>query len=870
MSAVASFVRRGLLAALLLGAAAAGGEPRTVRVGVYANEPKIFLNAQGRATGVFADLLQAIASAEGWQLQWQRCDWSACLQELEAGRLDLMPDVAYTAERAARFDFHQRPVMHSWSQVYRHPKVPIQSVLDLQDKRVAVLEGSVQAGLFQELVSSFGVRVQLVPVPTLDEGFAQVAAGRADAAIANHFFGGRQAARYRLAETAIVFQPSRLYYASPRGRNADLLAAIDRHLGQWQDDPRSLYYALIRQWGGQMPEPQVPRGLWWALAALAAALLLALALAWLLRRQVAARTHALQQAKEEVERFKAIFDQSGFAAWIAGLDGALVYVNAHCARLRGLPEAELIGQRYLTLYADDGLDEAQAYWRAIADGRTPAPAELLLRGADGRTWPLLTSGLLLRDAQGQPALLACTALDISERKRAEEQIHQLAYYDGLTGLPNRRLLLDHLQHALAVSRRHGSNGALLFVDLDHFKTINDTLGHDYGDLLLREVAARLRTCVRVGDTVARLGGDEFVVLVEDLDTTSAVAAAQAEGVGRKIMAALSRPYLLAGREQYSTPSIGVALFGPASRQPEELLQQADLAMYQAKAAGRNALRFFDPQMQTAVSERAALLADLRQALPAAQLQVHWQPQVQADGRITGAEALLRWQHPQRGAVSPAQFIPLAEDSGLIHELGLWVLQQACAQLVAWAQDEALRALSLSVNVSVQQFRHPDFVPRVLQALRDSGADATRLKLEITESLLMLDVEEVVGKMEALRRAGVGFSLDDFGTGYSSLAYLKRLPLQQLKIDASFVRDLLTDPNDAAIVRTIIALAQALELQVVAEGVETAAQRAALAAQGCQAYQGFLYSRAVPADELARLARAGLLPPREAAQQGALA
>jgi diguanylate cyclase (GGDEF)-like protein/PAS domain S-box-containing protein len=841
------------LALWLASAATASAEPREVRVGVYPNEPKIYLGADGRATGIFADLLAEIAAREGWRLQYQPCAWQDCLEALRAGRIDLMPDVAYSAGRERRFDFHQVPVMHSWSQVYRHRDVDINSILDLDGKRVALLAGSIQEGLFKELVAGFGVRPVLLPVRSLDDAFDLVARREADAAIANHFFGNRQAGRYRLLDTAIVFQPARLFFASGEGRNAELLAAIDRQLRSWQDDPRSIYYAIVRQWGGQMPEPVVPRAFWWGLASVGGLLVLVLAAALLLRRQVVARGDRLRAVNEEVGRFKAIFDQSGFAAWIAGLDGRIVYANARCAALLGAEPQELLGRRYLSLYAPSQQQAAQDYWRAISDSRLPGERELVMLGRDGSEFPMLTSGLLLRDAGGRPDMLACTAVDISDRKQAEEKIHQLAFYDALTGLPNRRLLMDHLAHALAVSARQGHGGALLFIDLDHFKTINDTLGHEVGDQLLREVATRLRVSVRVGDTVARLGGDEFIVLIENLDHTPPLAAGQAEGVGRKIMTALSRPYALDGREVYTTPSVGVTLFGRDRQPADELLKQADLAMYQAKAAGRNSLRFFDPRMQTVVAERAALQDDLRAALQARQFELHLQPQVEQSGLVSGAEALLRWRHPTRGYVPPVVFIPVAEDSGMIHELGQWVLESACAQLVAWAGDAALRGLSLAVNVSVQQFRHPDFVSRVIEAVRQSGVDATRLKLEITESLLMLDVEEVIAKMELLRAQGIGFSLDDFGTGYSSLGYLKRLPLEQLKIDASFVRDLLTDLHDAAIVRTIIALAHSLGLKVVAEGVETEAQRQALAAEGCPAYQGYLFSRPVPAPEFERLA-----------------
>ncbi len=447
-----------------------------------------------------------------------------------------------------------------------------------------------------------------------------------------------------------------------------------------------------------------------------------------------------------------------------------------------------------------------------------------------------------------------TGRDITARKIAEDEIERLAFYDPLTQLPNRRLLLDRLQHALASSARSGRNGALLFIDLDNFKTLNDTLGHDKGDLLLQQVAQRLATCVREGDTVARLGGDEFVVMLEGLSENAEEAATQTEVVGEKIVATLNQPYLLAGYEHRSTPSIGVTLFGGHQNAIDELLKQADLAMYQAKAAGRNTLRFFDPKMQAMVTDRAALEADLREAVSQGQFVLYYQSQVDRDGRRTGAEVLVRWRHPRRGIVSPVEFIPLAEETGLILPLGNWVLETACAQLAKWADQPDTAHLSLAVNISANQLQRADFVAQVLAILGSTGANPQRLKLELTESLLLSDVENSIAKMSALKAKGVGFSLDDFGTGYSSLSHLKRLPLDQLKIDQSFVRDILIDPNDAAIAKMVVALAESMGLTVIAEGVETEAQRDYLARQGCHAYQGFLFSRPVPLDEFEEFVR----------------
>jgi diguanylate cyclase (GGDEF)-like protein len=446
--------------------------------------------------------------------------------------------------------------------------------------------------------------------------------------------------------------------------------------------------------------------------------------------------------------------------------------------------------------------------------------------------------------------------DVTEREKTHAEIHRLAFHDALTMLPNRRLLTDRLQHALAAGARSGHFGAVLLIDLDNFKTLNDTLGHDKGDLLLQQVAQRLVTCVRAGDTVARLGGDEFVVILEGLNENPVEAATQTETVGDKVLATLSQPYLLAGHENRSTPSIGITLFGSQQTSIEELLKQADLAMYQSKTAGRNTLRFFDPQMQAMVADRAALEVELRAAVRQQQFVLYYQPQAVGAGRLTGSEALVRWQHPQRGMVLPAEFISLAEETGLILPLGLWVLETACTQLARWADQPSMAHLSLAVNVSANQLHQDDFVDQVLTVLARTGARPQRLKLELTESLLVSNVENTIAKMAALKAHGVGFSMDDFGTGYSSLSSLKRLPLGQLKIDQGFVRGILIDPNDAAIAKMVIALAESMGLAVIAEGVESEAQRDFLARLGCQAYQGYLFSRPLPLDEFEEFVKRG--------------
>ncbi|MDP3464465.1 MAG: EAL domain-containing protein, partial [Sulfuricurvum sp.] len=439
-------------------------------------------------------------------------------------------------------------------------------------------------------------------------------------------------------------------------------------------------------------------------------------------------------------------------------------------------------------------------------------------------------------------------LQQTQRQLSDEKINQLAFFDQLTGLPNQALLLDRLKQAMASSSRSDHYGALLFIDLDNFKVLNDTLGHDMGDTLLKQAARRLSLCVREGDTVARFGGDEFVIVLSGLGQSETDAAAASEMIAEKILVSLNQTYFLNEVSYRSTASIGVTLFKGDLSSVDNLMKQSDLAMYKSKEAGRNGLSFFDPKMELVLKERAILEEDLRRGINEKQFLLYYQPQMMDDGSISGVEALVRWQHPQRGMVSPMEFIPVAEETGLILPLGDWILKTACEQLALWSHSEKTQTMTIAVNVSIRQFSQNNFVDRVSSILEASGANSQRLKLELTESLLVHNVEDVIKKMVAIKAKGVSFSLDDFGTGYSSLSYLKRLPLDQLKIDQSFVRDILTDANDTIICQSIIALAESMGLSVIAEGVETQEQRNTLAEIGCHAYQGYWFSRPLPLEE----------------------
>lgn len=552
-------------------------------------------------------------------------------------------------------------------------------------------------------------------------------------------------------------------------------------------------------------------------------------------------TQALLDEKERAETtLRGISD----AVSTTDEQGLLLQVNpAALAMFEATSAAQVIGKSMLDFVAPEHRTVYTDMLDHVAAGGTRQLQFEVLGLSGGRHW-LEANAVPFRGYEHAAHLTV--ARDVTDRKLAEEKINMLAFYDHLTGLANRTLLLDRLRQTMTASSRSASYSALLFIDLDKFKTLNDTLGHNMGDELLAQLAQRLTSSVRAGDTVARLGGDEFVVMLVGLDASVAVAATQIETVGGNIQAALDKEYQLKDVSYQCTASIGATLFNGLQVDADTLLKQADLAMYRSKDAGGNSLHFFDSKMELAVLHHAAIELDLREAIRLGQFLLHYQAQIE-DERLTGVEALVRWQSPKRGLVFPAAFIPLAEETGLILPLGQWVLDTACTQLVLWAVEPNMSHLTIAVNVSARQFLHGAYVEQVLATLERTGANPQRLKLELTESVLVSDLESVIQKMLALRSRGIGFSLDDFGTGYSSLSYLKRLPLDQLKVDQAFVREIGSSPEDVAIVKTIVTLGQSLGLAVIAEGVETAAQRNLLADLGCHMYQGYYFSRPLPID-----------------------
>ena len=564
----------------------------------------------------------------------------------------------------------------------------------------------------------------------------------------------------------------------------------------------------------------------------------------------------LLQENNAYLRVAATVFESQQAMMITDAHANILRVNNAFVQVTGFTHEEAVGNNPKMLRSERHHAEFYAEMWSVLSRSRYWQGEIWNRRKNGEEFPCWLTISTVVDANDEVTHYVGAFSDITSYKQAEEKIHNLAFYDSLTGLPNRRLLIDRIALANASSVRNKNYGALMFLDLDNFKILNDTRGHELGDHLLVEVARRLQACVREKDTVARLGGDEFVIMLDDLDEESRQAIAQAETVAEKLLGSLAEPYQLLATAQGApisiehrcTGSIGITLFHFHEDSVDEMLKRADAAMYQAKAAGRNTIRFFDPAMQKILQARTELEAQLHRSLDNNELSLHYQLQVDADGNSIGVEALLRWNHPERGMVAPAEFIPLAEDNGYIVPIGLWVLNVACRQIKQWEGDARLKKLALAVNVSARQFRQGDFVDKVRDAVADSRINPALLKIELTESIVLDNVKDAIAKMRALKELGVHLSMDDFGTGYSSLSYLQRLPLDELKIDQSFVHDLLGSSDNETIIRTIIVLANGLNMTIIAEGVETREQFDLLKAKGCGGFQGYLFGRPLPPKE----------------------
>lgn len=795
------------------------------------------------AGGFTVELWKAVAAEAGLNYSIRVLPFHEILQEFKDGKIDVLINLAKSDERKAFADFTVPHVIVNGGIFVRKNQSKVHVESDLVDQSIIVLK----ADLAHDYAVSKGLGKELVLVDTIEKGLRLLASGKHDAMLLSKIAGLQSLKSTGISNLEVlkvnVGFSQKFSFAVQKGQS-ELLSKLNEGLAITKTN--DTYTKVYEKWFGVYEDKSdaLIEILMYLMAP--TLLLLGLSLYFYFSRKIE------RKKSDDEMKIAAIAFETQEGMMVTDVNSIIIRVNKAFTKITGFSAEEAIGKSpnqfnsgrqsddfYLTMW---GKVQHDGFWEG----------EVWNRRKNGEIYPEHLTITAVKDAKGITTNYVATLNDITMSKAASEEIKNLAFYDSLTQLPNRRLLLERLDRALVKSNRSGQYGGLLFLDLDNFKILNDTLGHDVGDVLLKQVAIRLGSCVRESDTVARLGGDEFIVLLEELSTQDIEAATQTREIAQKIFSSLNQPYELTKYTHHSTSSIGVILFNGHEHGVDELLKKADIAMYHAKTEGRNTLRFFDPNMQEVITERAEMENALRSAIKKNQFELYYQMQVDRDGLAIGAEALIRWHHPDRGVISPFSFIPLAEDTGLILPIGQWVLETACAQLTNWKQNQMTQDLSISINVSAKQLFQSDFVKQVQTTIQRYDINPKLLKIELTESMLVDNINDIIIKMDELSKAGISFSLDDFGTGYSSLQYLKKLPLSQLKIDQSFVRDIATDNSDRAIVRTIITMASSLGVGVIAEGVEKEEQRQYLLENGCSFFQGYLYSMPLPIDLFEKL------------------
>ncbi len=823
---------------------AAQSEPRDhLIIGLYENPPKVYRDQTQRPAGLFVELIEAIARDQGWTLDYHDCEWSACLDALETGAIDLMPDVAATDDRRGRFAFHQVPVTQAWSQLYRPAHLDLLTLDDLRGLRISVLRDSVQQSWFK---SRPELGVDLVPVASMLEGFIAIESGDADAAATNNFFGARFASTYGLAEAAITFDQQSLHFAAPLTAAPDLLTTIDSTLLEWKAQRDSPFFKALER--ALVPEPVVTMPHWVAPLTIALLLIVGLLVGFsaVLRWRVKVRTHALEHSRQQLEH---VLDSSTAVLYQACSDTLKPFwVSPNVSRLFRLAPADVCAEGLweMQILEDDRSKRRRVANELIATGQVAIDYRIV-DGA-GKVRHLRDEMRTLALDDGRTEVIG-TWSDLTSDYEQREQISYLTSHDRLTHLANRTFLREHLNTALGHAKVGDRGGMVLLIDLDRFGAINETMGMAIGDQLLAALARRIMAKVAPTDLVARSGNDEFCILMGASDSAD-MNARLCQG----LLETIAAPIQLDSHQLSVTASIGLACFPAHGETASEVMAAAELALQQARKDGGNAWTGYQPEMGTVTSERMYLEQDLNKALDEDQFLLFFQPKYALDeSRLIGFESLIRWQHPQRGLIMPGTFIPFAEQTGQIRKIDLWVLNESCRQLAQW-RDAGLDMPRLSVNLSASEFRSEALAQTIGAVIDKFTISPDRLELEITETTLMEAPDQAATVMVDLAKLGVHLSMDDFGTGYSNLAQLLALPLNQLKIDQSLLANIHNSTQKQSVLRAIIALARALDMELVAEGIETPSQLKFLRESGCPLGQGYLLGRPMSSAQAKRLLR----------------
>ena len=823
---------------------------KIIKVGIINAPPALIPNENGNHQGMLVDFLEEIAERENWQIIWVYEQWPKIINMSREKKLDLIPFIAYSKERAEFLDYNIESFITGWGQVYTHnDNAQPENIFDFSNKTIAVVKDEIYAIKFSLLCQQFEITCNLLEVKDYETAFDMLDKKIVDGAVSGNLVGYSYEVKYNVKRTSVLFDPTKVLFASPKGTNNDVLQKIDNYLNLWSKDPNSVYFEIREKWlGGAANNNALPLWLVYSLLGTFVLLLFSFFVVGFLRKQIQRKTADLADQSDQI---KQIINLIPHMIYATNANGKIILANRYAADYFGLKIKDfehLDKQELVKQVPQSGnLFEDDEY--LLRKDATPIQKELETSDVEHKDIILRISKVPFVGRYSRLPSVVTVGVDITEAKRFERQIQHMAQHDALTSLPNRLLLNDRINQSLALSLRHNHSGAVLFIDLDYFKTINDSLGHIAGDKLLIEVGNRLQKIVRTGDTVARLGGDEFIIQLNELsinpDDAEAVTCAMAENINLS----LAEQYDVDGQKLFVTASIGIVIYPRDAQSLEQIMQRADTAMYHAKSTGRNRYAVFKREMEKAVIRRHILESELRKAVSNNEFLLKYQPQIsEKERRLIGVEALLRWNHPDEGLIPPSEFIPVAEESALIIPIGEWVLKQACRQIRNWL-DKYGKSPFITVNLSVVQIRNANLVGYLKNLIDINKIPANLLELEVTETLLLSEAKKSIDVLNELKNLGVRLSIDDFGTGYSSLNYLKKLPLDKLKIDRSFVKDIPGDPDSETIIRTIIGMSYDLGLEVIAEGVETQSQLEFLSTERCDKFQGFYFDRPISIEDI---------------------
>jgi len=826
--------------------------PSPVKVGIYQNSPKIFVDSSGNPSGFFADLLNDIAAKEEWKLEYVPCVWKECLQKLEQGQLDIMIDVAYSGARELRFDFNREVVISSWSIVFQKTGENIDSIVDLDNRNIAVLKESIQYKELKERANSFGISPVYVEADSFNRVLQLIDQNKADFALLNRFYGSRHKAQHNLEPTNILVRPAVVKFAFPKNSNSLLIQGIDRQLVNLKQQKNSSYYRAIDKWL-LVPEQQIPPWVEWMIGVLSLLVFILFTVVLLSRTIIRRKTSELIGVESLL---KSAINSTPDLIFFKDKQGVYLGCNSAYEKFSGKKHSEIVGKTSKDLYDQELSERIRKRDKNVLESGLTRQDEERVTYPDGKMVLLDTLKTPFYDSDKNIIGVLGISRDITQRKKIERELiknkamlDRMAHHDTLTELPNRLLFIDRLNQAIHTANRNNTVIALLFIDLDNFKEINDSLGHSVGDELLQAVSRRLTQATREDDIISRLGGDEFTVITGELKKPEDAAI-----VAQKMVNEFQQPFALKNHQLHITASIGISTYPDNGTDVENLLKNADSAMYRAKHEGRNTYHFYIEDMTLKAIERIQMESDLRTAIRENQFTLQYQPLYELKSRkLIGSEALIRWSHPQKGLISPVKFIPLAEETGLIREIGEWVINKVCSSIKIWIED-GYQPVRIAINVSGKQLikgSHSLF-DTMQRIINDTQCDPRLIGLEITEGLVMHSPEQSIKDFTRLQELGIEISIDDFGTGYSSLSNLKKLPINKLKIDRSFIRDIPDYPNDQAISRAIIAMGKSLQLTVLAEGVENKVQQSFLEQEGCHEVQGFYYSKPLAEEDYLKL------------------